>query len=87
MKNAVFWDVKPCGCCKNRRFGGTYHLRQDGKNRRATSNVVTSKKTAFFTFQVWLRSDNGSGTLYPKIYMSFRVSSPLCISSKLSLRV
>jgi hypothetical protein len=23
MKNAVFWDVTPCGPCKNRRFGGT----------------------------------------------------------------
>jgi hypothetical protein len=23
MKNAVFWDVMPCGSCKNRRFGGT----------------------------------------------------------------
>jgi hypothetical protein len=23
MKNAVFWDVTPCGSCKNRRFGGT----------------------------------------------------------------
>jgi hypothetical protein len=22
-KNDVFWDVKPCGSCKNRRFGGT----------------------------------------------------------------
>jgi hypothetical protein len=22
MKNAVFWDVTPCGCCKNRHFGG-----------------------------------------------------------------
>jgi hypothetical protein len=22
-KNAVFWDVTPCGSCKNRRFGGT----------------------------------------------------------------
>jgi hypothetical protein len=22
-KNGVFWDVKPCGFCKNRRFGGT----------------------------------------------------------------
>jgi hypothetical protein len=20
MKNAVFWDVTPCGCCKNRHF-------------------------------------------------------------------
>jgi hypothetical protein len=23
MKNAVFWDVTPCGSCKNRHFGGT----------------------------------------------------------------
>jgi hypothetical protein len=23
MKNAVLWDVTPCGCCKNRRFEGT----------------------------------------------------------------
>jgi hypothetical protein len=23
MKNAVFWDVTPCGSCKSRRFGGT----------------------------------------------------------------
>jgi hypothetical protein len=25
MKNAVFWDVTPRECFKNRRFGGTYH--------------------------------------------------------------
>jgi hypothetical protein len=24
--NAVFLDVKPCGYCKNRRFGGTYRF-------------------------------------------------------------
>jgi hypothetical protein len=23
MKNAVFWDVTPCGSCKNRHFGRT----------------------------------------------------------------
>jgi hypothetical protein len=22
MMNGVFWDVTPCGSCKNRRFGG-----------------------------------------------------------------
>jgi hypothetical protein len=26
MKNVVFWDITPCGCYKNRRFGGTHHL-------------------------------------------------------------
>jgi hypothetical protein len=24
MMNGIFWDVTPCGSCKNRRFGGTY---------------------------------------------------------------
>jgi hypothetical protein len=23
FNNAVFWEVTPCGPCKNRRFGGT----------------------------------------------------------------
>jgi hypothetical protein len=23
VKNVFFWDVTPCGSCKNRRFGGT----------------------------------------------------------------
>jgi hypothetical protein len=23
MKNGVFWDVTPCGSCKNQGFGGT----------------------------------------------------------------
>jgi hypothetical protein len=23
LKNGFFWDVTPCGSCKNRRFGGT----------------------------------------------------------------
>jgi hypothetical protein len=23
LKNGVFWDITPCGSCKNRRFGGT----------------------------------------------------------------
>jgi hypothetical protein len=26
MKNGVFWDVTPCGSCKNRRFGGIQRL-------------------------------------------------------------
>jgi hypothetical protein len=28
MKNAIFWDVTPCGFRKNRRFEGTYRLRR-----------------------------------------------------------
>jgi hypothetical protein len=34
LKIGVFWDVTPCGSCKNRRFGGTWRLlHQDGKNQ------------------------------------------------------
>jgi hypothetical protein len=45
MKNGVFWDVMPCGSCKNRRFGGTSHLHHQGdKNGRllVTANIVPS---------------------------------------------
>jgi hypothetical protein len=31
MRNAVLWDVTPCGSCKNRCFGGTYHLHLQGE--------------------------------------------------------
>jgi hypothetical protein len=31
MKNAPFWDVTPCGSCKNGRFGITYRLHFQGR--------------------------------------------------------
>jgi hypothetical protein len=31
IKNGVFWDVTPCGSCKNRRFGGTWRLLHQGE--------------------------------------------------------
>jgi hypothetical protein len=34
MKNCVFWDVTPCGSCKNRRFGGTSRLLHQGDKNR-----------------------------------------------------
>jgi hypothetical protein len=40
MKNIVFWDVKPCGCIKNQRFGGTYRLHHYGEK---ISGTVTAK--------------------------------------------
>jgi hypothetical protein len=48
MKNAIFWDVRPCGSCKNQHFGGIYHLHhQDDKNHGAANvssnyNIVPS---------------------------------------------
>jgi hypothetical protein len=34
LKNAVFWNMTPCGCCKNRCFGGTYRLRDQGEKNQ-----------------------------------------------------
>jgi hypothetical protein len=34
MKNGVFWNVTPCDSCKNRHFGGTYHLFHQGDKKR-----------------------------------------------------
>jgi hypothetical protein len=28
-EEGAFWDVMPCGSCKNRCFGGTWRLHQD----------------------------------------------------------
>jgi hypothetical protein len=38
LKNAVFWDLTPCGSCNNRRFGETISPPHQGdKIRRARS--------------------------------------------------
>jgi hypothetical protein len=46
MKNGVFWDVTPCGSCKNRRFWGTWRLLHQGDknrwNRNNTWRMVSS---------------------------------------------
>jgi hypothetical protein len=49
FKNAFFWDVTPCGSCKNTRFGGTWWLHHQGdKNRWTNKNVnLTSNRPIF----------------------------------------
>jgi hypothetical protein len=40
LKNAVFWDMTPCGPFKNRHFRGMFdHHHHGDKNRRSWSNV------------------------------------------------
>jgi hypothetical protein len=34
LENAVFWDVTPCGSCKNRRFEGTWRLHHQGEKNQ-----------------------------------------------------
>jgi hypothetical protein len=43
MKNAVFWDVTPCGSCKNRLFGEMYGLDQQGGKNQQARKIVSSK--------------------------------------------
>jgi hypothetical protein len=48
MKNAVFWDITPCGSCVNRRFGGTSvytrstqrHISEDGILQRQEQDYI-----------------------------------------------
>jgi hypothetical protein len=50
-KNAVFWDVVPCGSCKSRRFGGKQiasiirvtRIGAVGKTLAVTSNRSTMR--------------------------------------------
>jgi hypothetical protein len=44
MENAIFWDVRACGSCKNRRFGGTYRLHHQGDNNWQDRNNVSGKQ-------------------------------------------
>jgi hypothetical protein len=42
MRNAVFWDIAPCGPCENRLFGGNYRLHHQGAKDRPAGNNVSS---------------------------------------------
>jgi hypothetical protein len=40
VKNGVFWEVTLCGSCKNRPFGGTQRLHNQGDKNRWTKNKL-----------------------------------------------
>jgi hypothetical protein len=55
MKNAVFWDVAPCGYCICRRFGGKYRLHLHGtrkkeKIRERGTNPVDDYNSKFLVY-------------------------------------
>jgi hypothetical protein len=53
-KNAVFWDVMPCGSCKNRRSGGTY---RSVLQLLVTANVPSSQNLVTLVMQVICSSE------------------------------
>jgi hypothetical protein len=42
MKNAVFWDVAPCGFNMNRRFGGACRLHLQGERNNASEESANT---------------------------------------------
>jgi hypothetical protein len=70
-KSVVFWDMRPCGSCNNRRFGGMYSLHN--QQLLVTANVpsslilvtlmmevIRSSETSVLTETIWRYiPDNG----------------------------
>jgi hypothetical protein len=59
MKNAVYWDVTPCGSWENQRFGGTCLLHHQCE-LLVTANVVPSSLILFILMMVAIRSSETS---------------------------
>jgi hypothetical protein len=56
MKNAIFWDITPCGSCKNRRFGGMYRLnRQADKSQRVRKEASSNWRLKTDAFSLIVR--------------------------------
>jgi hypothetical protein len=53
MEKAGLWDVRPCGSCENRRFGGTCRLQQ-GETKQAGTTLAVSRN------RCTLRKNTGS---------------------------
>jgi hypothetical protein len=56
VKNAVSWNLTPCGLYKSRRFGGTYRLHHQGdKNWQAAwlMEVIRSSETSVLNRPMW----------------------------------
>jgi hypothetical protein len=76
MKNAVVWEVTPCGPCKNRRFGGRNASIISNKNRGARSNF-----SSFFFFlrsvlRLLVTANVVSSSLILVALMTVAISSP-----------
>jgi hypothetical protein len=56
MKNVVFRDVAPSGSCKNRRFGGNYRLRLQGRK-------ILVRIKAFLRSRFFFYTDDGADEL------------------------
>jgi hypothetical protein len=51
MKNVVFWDVTPCGSCKNRHFGGKHrhHIKVERNSELGTTSEISYSESSVLT--------------------------------------
>jgi hypothetical protein len=84
VRNAVLWNVTPCGSCKNRRFGGTYlHLQGQNNQRTMGTLAITSNCSTLRSVNNYMRKEavgwdilcvGQEGRLLVTVFLSSRLS-------------
>jgi hypothetical protein len=98
MKNGVFWDVTPCGSCKNRRFGGNKRHPDEGGAKFPETSVLTRATWRNIPEHSILRTVLVSGTrqrslhitcivthFFNNIFISWRINYLLLIAASLKI--
>jgi hypothetical protein len=76
FKNAVFWEAKPCGCCKHRRFERTYRRHHHGEeNQRARNDVIINYQLKHAQLKLFVTVNVGPSSLIILIAMMEAISS------------
>jgi hypothetical protein len=61
VMNAFSWDVKPCGSCNKRRFGGMERLHHQGdKNRWARNSALMMEALCSSETSILIRATHGN---------------------------
>jgi hypothetical protein len=76
-KNGVFWVVTPCGSCKNRRFGGTWHLLHQGDKKTILNHNIDPKQKCIEEGSVHSKKQHKSSGSGPEL----EERSPTCDTS------
>jgi hypothetical protein len=80
VKNAVFWDVTPCGSCKNLRFRGTYRLHHQSERNQRVRRYVSCVHRLLFT------ADIPSSTILVTLMMEAMCSSETSVLTRATRR-
>jgi hypothetical protein len=53
LKNAVFWNMMPCGSCKMQHFRGAFHLHHQGRKIQQARNISSNEQLKHTAKKVW----------------------------------